>query len=160
MGISNSLTGTPWHVDRFTRDEDDPKRHRSRCIYYDKTHTVNFRCEKRGKCIGSAHCEFYYEKRHSLPEEKPKTKQFTKSKQQTKTSTGKAPNKSAETTFQQRLFLSRYPKGCRVHHRQYGKGVVKGFVDKERVRIVFESGRDTEFNIELCLKKGILLRLS
>lgn len=54
MAGVNRMVGAPWHVERFERQEDDPRRHRSRCKYYNKT---TKHCVKRnGKCIGAAHC--------------------------------------------------------------------------------------------------------
>lgn len=59
MSKSRYLTGTPWHVERMTRQEGDPRRHKSRCIYYaPKSKTCDY---KNGACIGSAHCMEYNE---------------------------------------------------------------------------------------------------
>ncbi|MDD5792459.1 MAG: hypothetical protein PUD22_07745 [Erysipelotrichaceae bacterium] len=60
MNKSNYLTGTPWHVERMTRQEGGPRRHKSRCVYYaSKSKTCDYR---NGACIGSAHCMKYKEK--------------------------------------------------------------------------------------------------
>lgn len=60
MSISKNLTGTAWHVERMTRQEGDPRRHKSRCIYYaSKSKSCDYR---NGACIGSAHCMNYKEK--------------------------------------------------------------------------------------------------
>lgn len=32
----SELTGIPWHVEKWTRNEGDERRHKSRCIYYRK----------------------------------------------------------------------------------------------------------------------------
>ena len=63
----NNLPDTPWHVGYAKKDEDDPKRHRSRCIYnFDGTcHCGKAGCYKF-KCGGSAHCLFYEEPALSL----------------------------------------------------------------------------------------------
>ena len=56
MGI-NKLEGTPWHIEKFHRKEDDDRRHKSRCKYYTKEE-----CTKLGhRCYGSAHCLYYVE---------------------------------------------------------------------------------------------------
>lgn len=56
MGL-NRLTGTPWHIENYHRAEDDNRRHKSKCKYYNKS-----KCEKFGyPCYGSAHCEEYIE---------------------------------------------------------------------------------------------------
>ena len=53
------MVGSPWHVEKMVRQEGDPRRHRSRCIYYDKK---NSHCPKVvGKCVGAAHCSYYEE---------------------------------------------------------------------------------------------------
>ena len=53
------MVGSPWHVEKMVRQEGDPRRHRSRCIYYDKK---NSHCPKVvGKCVGAAHCTYYEE---------------------------------------------------------------------------------------------------
>lgn len=51
------LTGSPWHVEKFTRAEGDDRRHRSRCKYYNDKG-----CDYYGRCKGSAHCDIYKEK--------------------------------------------------------------------------------------------------
>lgn len=62
MNKSKYLTGTPWHVERMTRQEGDPRRHKSRCVYYaSKSKTCDYR---NGTCIGSAHCMNYKERVH------------------------------------------------------------------------------------------------
>lgn len=51
------LPDTPWHVGYTKKAEDDPRRHKSRCIhiYWDNS------CAYNSKCIGSSHCQFYAE---------------------------------------------------------------------------------------------------
>ena len=62
MAGVNRMVGTPWHVGKFERQEDDPRRHRVRCKHYNK---VDKNCFKRnGRCIGSAHCLEYDEAEH------------------------------------------------------------------------------------------------
>lgn len=60
MGKSSYLTGMPWHVEKYVRQEDDPRRHRSRCLNYSKN--TKFCVFMRGQCIGAAHCLHYKEK--------------------------------------------------------------------------------------------------
>ena len=53
----NKLPDTPWHVGFAKKEEDDPRRHKARCIYYNVGN-----CKyKGGKCSGSAHCKRYSE---------------------------------------------------------------------------------------------------
>lgn len=61
MGNLERLVGSPWHVEKMTREEGDDRRHRSRCVHYrgkPEGH-CDFYC---GKCRGAAHCEKYAEK--------------------------------------------------------------------------------------------------
>ena len=59
MPYINRLTGSPWHVDKWTRKEGDERRHKSRCVYLEKSDN---HCRKNyGKCCGSAHCYDYKE---------------------------------------------------------------------------------------------------
>lgn len=59
MGIKRVMTGAPWHVEKMVRKEGDPRRHRSRCIYYNKS---TGHCPKVvSKCVGAAHCNYYEE---------------------------------------------------------------------------------------------------
>lgn len=52
------LPDTPWHVGYAYKDENDPRRHKARCIHYDKD-----KCMCRlVRCIGSSHCKFYAER--------------------------------------------------------------------------------------------------
>ena len=56
------LPDTPWHVGYTKKEEDDPKRHKSRCIHIEDKIC---KCGKSGsfmvRCGGSAHCCFYSE---------------------------------------------------------------------------------------------------
>lgn len=63
MANLSQLSGIPWHIEKMTREEGDPRRHRSKCIYYDKS---NRGCiYMNGCCIGSAHCTVYSETGYS-----------------------------------------------------------------------------------------------
>lgn len=63
MNLANKkLPDTPWHVGYTKKEEDDPRRHKARCIHIgDKI----CKCGKSGsymtKCAGSAHCHYYCE---------------------------------------------------------------------------------------------------
>lgn len=59
MSISKTMTGSPWHVEKFVKAENDTRRHRSRCVFYDKEEKY---CYKQvGVCIGASHCKDYKE---------------------------------------------------------------------------------------------------
>lgn len=68
MSKINRMTGTPWHVDILRKEEDDTRRHRTRCSYYRKEGEFCSRMVSR--CPGSAHCKYYSEK--MLPEQRKK----------------------------------------------------------------------------------------
>lgn len=52
------MPDTPWHVGYALKKENDPRRHKARCIHYDKG-----LCKYGDmKCCGSAHCQYYGEK--------------------------------------------------------------------------------------------------
>lgn len=57
MSKLNRMQRTPWHIDALSREQGDPRRHRSYCVHYDKTqkhcNVMNMRC------MGSAHCDEY-----------------------------------------------------------------------------------------------------
>lgn len=61
--LSQSL-GTPSHVEFLRMSEGDKKRHKSRCIEYDKKKDVCI-CTKSPlfmmRCSGSSHCHYYKE---------------------------------------------------------------------------------------------------
>ena len=56
MGIS-SMKGTPWQVETIKKDENDDRRHKSRCKYNKNNHCIHY----NRICIGSAHCDIYSE---------------------------------------------------------------------------------------------------
>lgn len=57
------LPDTPWHVGFAKKKEEDPRRHKARCIHIDSLGIC--KCMKAGaytcKCGGSAHCTYYAE---------------------------------------------------------------------------------------------------
>ena len=68
--MSNNLSqleGTSWHVGYIKMSEDDERRHKSRCKYYDD----GFCDYNINKCRGSSHCQHY---REISLEKKEKTK--------------------------------------------------------------------------------------
>lgn len=56
------LPDTPWHLGYAKKEENDPRRHKSRCIYLQDG---KCRCGNSGaytlKCPGSSHCIHYTE---------------------------------------------------------------------------------------------------
>lgn len=53
----NKLPDTPWHVGFAKKEEEDPRRHRARCVHYNAGDCKHI----GGKCRGSAHCKHYSE---------------------------------------------------------------------------------------------------
>ncbi|MCH4007592.1 MAG: GreA/GreB family elongation factor [Eubacterium sp.] len=66
MSNLSRMQGSPWHVERMERGDGDERRHRSRCIYFNKhgKHCVYY----NGPCYGSAHCNYYKEGNHKKKE--------------------------------------------------------------------------------------------
>lgn len=67
----NKLPDTPWHVGYTKKDENDPRRHKARCVYlkdgicrcgYDGCYTR--------KCGGSSHCTHYSEESEDIAKER------------------------------------------------------------------------------------------
>lgn len=59
MPTVKNMVGTPWHVERMTRQEGDARRHKGNCKYYSKEKGYcSYRLER---CPGSAHCDYYVE---------------------------------------------------------------------------------------------------
>ena len=58
------LPDSPWHIGYTKKKENDPRRHKARCFYYDNS-TGNCASGKSRycgiRCGGSAHCEAYRE---------------------------------------------------------------------------------------------------
>lgn len=54
----NAFIEVPYHIGYLTMDEDDSRRHKSRCIYL----VDKYDCKKYESCIGSSHCHYYKEK--------------------------------------------------------------------------------------------------
>lgn len=52
------LPDTPWHIGYIKKDEDDPRRHKARCVYNDGKRCSHSRVVA---CCGSSHCRFYAE---------------------------------------------------------------------------------------------------
>ena len=62
MMESRKLPDTPWHVGYTKKEEDDPRRHKSRCIY--KQRNICHQGKSSAymlRCPGSSHCKFYAE---------------------------------------------------------------------------------------------------
>ncbi len=95
MGVSN-MKGTPWHLERVQRKDDDERRYKGRCKYYNYD---GDKCTyKVLKCTGSAHCNKYVAISEAAFKEKRKVK-HSKSKSQ-ETSKGNADTKTKQKNRQ------------------------------------------------------------
>ena len=145
MAGINRLTGTPWHVDRFARKEGDPRRHRSRCAYYDPEEK---RCCFRARCIGSAHCSSYKEEAPDIVKEKNNKADKVRRNSKTKVYYDKKVQEKVTDIY--------YRPGDRVMHKKYGIGLVtESTPEKVSVRFYGDNIART-FVPEFCFKQGLL----
>ena len=138
MAGINRMVGTPWHIERYERQKDDPRRHRSRCKHFERNKKS---CYKRnGKCIGSAHCLEYEEivcnKQVEFCAKNPKAQ------------------KEVKTTVQEKFCKI----GEKVKHVKYGEGEVIA-MDGKAVTIRFSNNRETKFDIQACIKNGYIKKV-
>ncbi len=144
MGIKQSLTGTPWHVEKMTRNEGDEKRHRSRCVFFrKKDRYCNIRC---CSCFGSAHCPYYEEK----------TIAVNNAANNQKKEITVPPIKNDEMTIDEKRRA--YPFFSRVYSKKYGYGTVK-MVRDTQVVVVFDNGEERTFDIQTFVQKNLLMKL-
>ena len=63
MNKTKGIQGTPWHKEFLQKDESDPKRHKSKCYYYEKQYgDKKSYCRLLGtRCGTSSFCENYKE---------------------------------------------------------------------------------------------------
>ena len=140
MGVER-MTGTPWHIEHLSREEGDPRRHRSRCFYHRKKD--NYCSCYRRKCCGSAHCMKYREDEppeDNTPIIKSSTPEW-------------APNERVISKKQQPI-----SNGCHVRHKSYGKGTVMNIAD-DRVTVLFANGEKRELSLSFCVKYELLARI-
>lgn len=55
---SNKLPDTPWHIGFIKKDEKDPRRHKSKCVYNNGKRCT---CAYMVYCQSSSHCVYYAE---------------------------------------------------------------------------------------------------
>ncbi len=143
MGI-NRMTGTPWHIERYTRAEFDDRRHRSRCAYYKKPDAYCIRYSE--KCRGAAHCPYYKEKEYALNDSE--TEEQTAPVSQAKKKILKASDQENRNIF---------PVGCKVIHKTYGPGTVKK-VEGGKITVAFDKSREVKLALDVCVKNKLLKR--
>ena len=158
MGLKH-LVGTPWHIERFTREEDDEKRHRSRCLYYRGHGYCAWHFER---CWGSARCRHYSEVESSKGRNKvPKvTKEkaierkiaaelesFRKSKE----------DKAKEKRVLQGEYTKEYPIGCLILHKDYGNGIVEDSTEG-KILVKFDGGREIKLSLDACVNNHLIAK--
>ena len=154
MGVGQ-LQGTPWHIETLRKGEDDVRRHRARCVQYEK---YDRHCKVFGDgCHGAANCPYYVE-REIIEEPKSKSKDKPKGKAVIQT-----PQPSKKTAKKPSInYKKQYPAGSRVQHPKYGKGMILGVIvvnDNYRVRIKFDDGRKTELSAKACFENNLLRKI-
>lgn len=142
MGI-NQMEGTPWHLERYSRKDGDERRHRSRCMYFRKSGAY---CHKYGeRCRGSAHCMEYKEGSNTPDINVVSAMKITK-------------RKSSKEIIKRNDDERRFPVGSRVLHKTFGAGVVESVSDG-RIKVKFDNGKESMFQLDFCLKKDLLIRV-
>ncbi len=138
MTAVNRMTNVPWHIEKYTREEDDDRRHRNRCVYYRKEDKY---CSKLvSKCCGSAHCSYYKELDLENNNEY-KNKVMTEKK------------RTIDTYDAKRLF----PIGSCVRHKTLGPGIVKEISDG-KIFIDFRDMGEKIFKLDICVKNNLIMR--
>ena len=155
MGV-NQMTGTPWHLETLHMNEDDERRHKSRCIHYKK---ANKYCTKlKTKCPGSAHCD-YYKEDPARVRVTPEPERLPYSEPTVRTTAAVTPIKTAPAASQPSIEYdtSIFIVGCHVKHNKYGCGIVKN-LEGNYISIEFDNGLNKEMDLEYCVKKSLLTR--
>ena len=152
MGV-NQMTGTPWHVETLRMDEDDTRRHKSRCVHYQKT---NKYCTKQKRtCPASAHCDYYKEDPTRIKAEpQPLTSRYHSSAADP--SITRTRETAERTTVYDGSIL--FPVGSHVIHKSFGSGTVIES-DQDQVTVMFANNTSKELSVDYCGKKSLLQRV-
>ncbi len=139
----NQFTGSPWHVERWHRDDDEKRRHRSNCKYFRKEgHYCRY---NKIPCYGSAHCSDYKEKEDK--ETSNTAINFVDSKSSSK-------NSGSELIKQAKKQM---PVGSNVHHKRFGDGLVVGYEDEYIIIHFYELTEKKKLRIMECYKNNQLI---
>ena len=140
MSGINRLTSTPWHIERYTREEGDSRRHRSRCIYF--TREKNYCSREIGRCRGSAHCLYYSE-----------TEKHDSATLQESTIGG--PSRTNDIDDK----TNEFAMGRMVKHKVFGMGEITDRQGKIVV-INFSDGQTRRLILEDCINQRLLAIIS
>lgn len=152
MGISESMTGSSWHIEKAVRSEGDPRRYQSRCVHYNKVSRYEDYCDYYlESCHGSGHCGMYEEQE--------------KKERVTEPITSKAQKEQGISLFEA---IDIFPRGSRVRHKTKGLGTVKSVEDGKQdskgntpvnITILFDDGKEVTFRADTCIKNGLLVKI-
>ena len=139
MSKLSQMQGSPWHVEKLSRKPGSKRRHRNRCINYNRS--KEYCSIQIGRCIGSAHCRYY--KENVLP------KNVTR-----------VPTIDSESEKQQELKQAKneyydIPIGSRIQHNKYGAGTITK-VSNGIATILFDNGDARKLQLEVCAKNNII----
>lgn len=144
MSKVSGMSGTSWHVEALSMKESDKRRHRSNCIYYDKTDSY---CHNHfQRCMGSAHCKQFKDKN----DVKEKQIEFA-SEELHKENSKKVAYKSTKKV----LDFSKY--GVRVFHKKWKNGtVIDG--DGKYIVVMFDKNPNEPktLDVTMCIENNLL----
>ena len=155
MGV-NQMTGTPWHLETLKMNEDDERRHKSRCIHYNK---ANKFCKKqKRKCPGSAHCD-YYKEDPARVKTAPEPERLSSTPQYAGPTVAVTPiNKPIVSDISEPIDITTiFTEGCHARHKKYGLGIVRK-IDGDYITVEFDNELKKELSLEYCVKKSLLIR--
>lgn len=153
MGLEQ-LTGTPWHVERFTRKEGDEKRHRSRCVYYRGGGYCAWHFEH---CWGSSHCRHYDEVEAKEEKNKVSSK---KEKERKLAEELKASQETKRVLAEERArivmeYEKKYSAGSVIGHKTYGYGIITETKDG-KITVRFKGEKVVILSIETCINNHLI----
>ena len=139
MSKLGQMQGSPWHVEKLSRKPGSKRRHRNRCINYNRS--KEYCSVQIGRCIGAAHCRYY--KEDGLP--KNVTRVLT------------IDSKPEEQKEPKQVENNYYviPIGSRIQHNKYGAGTITK-VSNGIATIHFDNGDTRKLQLEVCAKNNII----
>ena len=166
---SRKLPDTPWHVGYTKKEEDDPRRHKSRCIY--KQRNICHQGKSSAymlRCPGSSHCRFYaeseamaedvYARTRSVEEERADNMRGTLFAGKARISYDSADKKkmSSETTEQQAVAFSgtEYIRMDQIKMPKEYWGWRPDPKDEERLMAYYDKYRKMDMPILVSVENG------
>lgn len=138
MARAGKLAGSPWHPTYLScNDNNDSRRHKSRCMHYIRENGNCNRIAKR--CYNSAQCEYYIEKVVSSQSKEAPSPSIRTSKKITPDIYN--PNKKL--------------LGKIIIHNVFGKGTIIHIQGNFAVA-AFDKHGDKNLNLDICTKKNLI----